>query len=216
MSRGDAFDLQEAHATITHDPAGRPLGVRYADGHEDGLQKTLGPLLRRSALVTYLARRGQSVLTDTRTGDSWIGRLGRGRGGGGPVKRNSAADDLDTARVTPQLADIMRLVSRGRRVAFVYVPSFVYGPKGQMTFEHRSLLERPAIEQAARQAGATLIDLSPDFQAAYRKTGRPLTGFATSKLGEGHLNAEGQAVVADALHRRLVPLLTAPTPGTPN
>jgi hypothetical protein len=216
MSRGDAFDLQKAHATIAHDPAGRPLGVRYAEGHEDGLQKALGPLLRRSALATYLARRGQSVLTDTLTGDSWIGRLSRGRDNGGPVRRNSAADALDTARVTPQLADIMRLVSQGRRVAFVYAPSFVYGPNGQMTLEHRSLLERPAIEAAARQAGVTLIDLSPDFEAAYRRTGRPLTGFATSKLGEGHLNVEGQAVVADALHRRLVPLLLAPTLGAPD
>jgi hypothetical protein len=216
MSRGDAFDLQEARATVAHDPAGRPMSVRYAEGHEDGLQKALGPLLRRSALVTYLARRGQSVLTDTRTGDSWIGRLSRRHGGESAVRRNSAADELDTARVTPQLADIMRLVTQGRRAAFVYVPAFIYGPDGQMTYEHRSLLERPAIARAARLAGATLIDLSPDFEAAYRQTGRPLTGFNTSKLGEGHLNAYGQAVAARALHRRLIPLLTAPTLGAPN
>jgi hypothetical protein len=215
MSRGDAFDLQEARATIAHDPAGRPLSVRYAEGHEDGLQKALGPLLRRSALVTYLARRGQSVLTDTRTGDSWIGRLSR-RARGSAVKRNSAADHLDTAVVTPQLADIMRLVSQGRRAVFVYVPSFIYGPNGEMTYEHRSLLERPAIARAARQAGVALIDLSPDFEAAYRQTGRPLTGFNTSKLGEGHLNPYGHAVVARALHQRLVPLLPAPASGTPN
>jgi hypothetical protein len=189
--------------------------VGYAEGHEDGLQKALGPLLRRSALVTYLARRGQSVLTDTQTGGSWIGRLSR-HGGGSALRRNSAADDLDANRIMPQLADIMRLVSQNRRVAFVYVPSFIYGPDGQMTYEHRSLLERPVIARAAGMAGATLIDLSPDFEAAYRQTGRPLTGFNTSKLGEGHLNSYGQAVVAQALHRRLVPLLNAPAVGAQN
>lgn len=215
MSRGDAFDLQEARTTIAHDPAGRPLSVRYAEGHEEGLQKALGPLLRRSALVTYLARRGQSVLTDTQTGDSWIGRLSR-HGGGSAVRRNSAADDLDADRVALQLADIMRLVSQNRRAAFVYVPSFIYGPDGQMTYEHRSLLERPVIARAARLAGATLIDLSPDFEAAYRQTGRPLTGFNTSKLGEGHLNTYGHTVVAQALHRRLVPLLGSPAAGAQN
>jgi lysophospholipase L1-like esterase len=39
--------------------------------------------------------------------------------------------------------------------------------------------------------------------AAYARSGQPLTGFANSRLGEGHLNASGHAVVADAIARGL-------------
>jgi hypothetical protein len=35
--------------------------------------------------------------------------------------------------------------------------------------------------------------------AAYARTGQPLTGFANSRLGEGHLNEGGHAAVAAAI-----------------
>jgi len=199
-SRGDAFDLRDAKVTIAHDPAGQPTGLVRAPSDRDALQERLEPIMRRSALTTFLVRRANSELTALRTGDSWTGWMMRG-GAATIAARNSGAEKLDRPAIEAQLDEILRLVGRDRRIAIVALPAFRYEAHRKVDLEPRSQAEAGLFEAAARHAGVPFVDAGPAMAAAYARTGRPLTGFANSRLGEGHLNAWGHAVVADAIAR---------------
>ncbi|ATE64610.1 GDSL-type esterase/lipase family protein [Rhizorhabdus dicambivorans] len=202
VSRGDAFDLRDAGVTIEHDAAGRPTGLSRPPSGRDAMQERLEPIMRHSALATFLVRRANSELTALRTGDSWTGWMIRG-GKATIAGRNSGEEALDRAAIEAQLDDILELVNRGRRIAIVALPAYRYEAHGKVELEPRSQAEAGLFEAAARRAGLPFVDAGPAMAAAYARTGRPLTGFRNSRLGEGHLNAWGHEVVAAAITRGL-------------
>lgn len=206
MSRGDVFDLVQSGATIVNDDRGRPVGVINRPSAKDQMQADLGPLLQRSALATYLARRAASMTAQTQGGSSWFARLVLRRGKPAAAHRNSAAETLppDAAR---RLAAVFQVMAAKGPVVFVSLPSLEYFPGGRATYEPRSRLEAPVFHRAAALAGVRFYDLTGDMAAAYAASGRPLAGFATSRLGEGHLNAYGHEVVGRAMARDLAPAL---------
>ena len=198
ISRGDGFDLRDAAVRIQRDGAGRPVGVSHSPSARDALQEELGPLIRHSALATFLVRRANAEWTGLKNGDSWTGWLLRGgkAAGGG---RNSGQEVLDRPKIEAQLVDILDIVKRDRRLVMIAVPAYRYQSGGKVELEPRSKAEAGLFEAAARRAGIPFIDVAPAMVAAYARGGRPLTGFANSRIGEGHLNREGHEVVAAAI-----------------
>ncbi len=198
ISRGDAFDLRDAHIIIERDANGRPVGVSRPRSTRDALQEALGPLIRHSALATFLVRRANAEWTALKTGDSWTGlaiRGGEPAGGG----RNSGAETIDRAAIERQIVDILEIVKRERRVVMIAMPAWQYRADRKVELEPRSKIEAQLFANVARRADIPFLDVGPALAAAYRHDGRPLTGFANSRLGEGHLNEEGHRVVAAAI-----------------
>lgn len=202
ISRGDAFDLRDSGATIVRDAAGRPAGVSRPPSGRDALQEKLAPLMRHSAFATFLVRRANAEYTALKGGDSWTGWAMRG--GQEPAeRRNSGAETLDRPAIEAQLVDILDIVKQGRQIVMVGLPSYSYESQGRLKLEPRAQAEKGLFAAAARRAGVPFIDAGPAMEQAYARTGRPLTGFANSHIGEGHLNEEGHAVVARAIAARL-------------
>lgn len=202
ISRGDGFDLRDARVRIARDSTGRPVDVSRLPSARDALQEDLGPLIRHSALATFLVRRANTEWTTLKGGDSWTGwalRGGKPASGG----RNSGQEVLDRKAIEAQLVDILDIVKRDRRIVMVAMPAWQYKSGRQVELEPRSKAEAGMFEAAARRAGVPFIDVGPALKAAYARTGHPLTGFANSRIGEGHLNEEGHAVVAAAIAERL-------------
>ena len=198
ISRGDGFDLRDAAVRIRRDGAGRPVGVVRLPSARDALQEDLGPLIRHSALATFLVRRANTEWTTLKNGDSWTGwALRSGKPAGGA--RNSGREVLDREAIEAQLVDILDIVKRDRRIMMVAMPAYRYQSGRKVALEPRSQAEAGLFEAAARRTGIPFIDVGPAMKAAYARTGRPLTGFANSRIGEGHLNEEGHAVVAAAI-----------------
>jgi len=198
VSRGDAFDLRDAKVQIEHDAAGRPIAITRSPNARDALQEDLGPLIRHSALATFLVRRANSEWTGLKSGDSWTGLVLRG-GRAATEARNSGEERLDRAAIESQLVDILNLIKQGRRIVVVSIPAWRYEAHRRVELEPRSQAEAGLFEAAARRAGIPFIDAGPAMAAAYSRTGHPLTGFANSHLGEGHLNVEGHEAVAAAI-----------------
>ena len=198
VSRGDGFDLRDAKVRIARDAAGRPIGVSRPPSARDALQEDLGPLIRRSALATFLVRRANAEWTGLKTGDSWTGWALRG---GRPVAaaRNGGAEVLDRPAIEAQLVDILTIVKRDRKLAIVVMPAWRYEAHRKVELEPRSQAEAGLFADAARKAGVPFIDVGPAMAAAYARTGHPLTGFANSRIGEGHMNEEGHEAVATAI-----------------
>jgi len=197
MSRGDAFDLRDAHARIIRDAQGKPTGVTSAVGSKDALQAHIEPLMKSSALITYMARRVALLTSTLQQSESWLGRLMR-RGSPPADARNSSGETLPP-EVGQTLADIMRVVRLQGPVLVVSLPSFRYLPDGQSAYEPRSMAEAALFRRAAQEAGVPYLDLTAAMQSAYARDGHPLTGFSTSKMGEGHLNQHGHEVVGRAM-----------------
>lgn len=198
ISRGDAFDLRDSHVRIDRDGAGRPISVSRPRLTRDALQEVLGPVMRYSALVTFLVRRANTEWTALKTGDSWTGWALRGGNPAGDG-RNSGEELLDRPAIAAQLVDILDIVKRNRRVVMIAMPAWQYQADRKVELEPRSKLEAGLFAEAARRAGIPFVDIGPALAGAYRRTGHPLTGFANSRIGEGHLNEEGHRVVAVAI-----------------
>lgn len=85
-------------------------------------------------------------------------------------------------------------------LVFVYCP---YTPKLEQGAVSLKNPEEDAKELFARvcsEMGVGFVDLSRTFNEFYRETGRLPRGFFNSPPGAGHLNADGQRLIAEALH----------------
>jgi hypothetical protein len=198
ISRGDAFDLRDSGAEIVRDAAGKPVSVKRPPSGRDALQEDLGPIIRHSALATFLVRRANAEWTGLRTGDSWTGWALRGGKAPGE-KRNSGQEVLDRPAIEAKLVDILSILKRDQKLVMITFPAYQYEAGRKVELEPRSKAEAGLFQAAAAKAGIPFIDAGPAMAAAYARTGRPLTGFGNSHLGEGHLNEEGHQVVAGAI-----------------
>lgn len=198
VSRGDAFDLRDSDAVIVRDGRGAPVAIRRPPSTRDALQADLDPLMRHSALATFLVRRANSEYSGLSTGDSWTGWALRG-GRPASEKRNSGAETLDRPVIEARLVDILTMLKRKHRLVIATLPAYRYEAGGKVELEPRSQIEAGLFETAARRAGVPLIAVGSAMAKAYARTGHPLTGFANSHIGEGHLNEEGHKVVAAAI-----------------
>ncbi len=83
--------------------------------------------------------------------------------------------------------------------------AILYAPRVPYLDDGRVLLEHPVADLAARfgamcrQEGIEFIDLSGALAAHFESSGRTPMGFHNGRIGRGHLNGDGQKVLADAL-----------------
>ncbi|MUM77824.1 hypothetical protein GKC30_09275 [Pseudodesulfovibrio sp. F-1] len=84
--------------------------------------------------------------------------------------------------------------------------SFVYCPPDSPAFRDGKVFVQagpvPEVElfrSICKESGVGFIDMTPRFNAHYEQTGRFPRGFFNSPPGTGHLNAEGQRMIAEAL-----------------
>jgi lysophospholipase L1-like esterase len=206
MTRGDAFDLRDAKATIVK--TGPGLGdvrIDQAKPEHDFVQEKFGPLLRQSALATFLARRGNLFINGITKGDGWLGYFLR-HGHKAPPAKNET-DGFPTQAIEVQLTQLMQVAEARGPVAFISIPSFVYHAHGQTELEPRSQVEAEIFPAAARRAGIPFVDLGPELRAIYAREQRPFSGFDNSQIGTGHLNTYGHSVVAKLIAAHLPDLL---------
>ena len=198
MTRGDAYDLRDAHVRFVPD-ASAPLGERVERQRpdRDAVADKLAPVLQRSALLTFLMRRARLYLDGVQHGSGWTGFVLRGFHAAPPGRDETL--DFPIEETTAHLAELMRLAQSGHRVMFISIPSFAYHSDGRIEFEPRSRVEQRVFPEAARRAGVPFVDLAPELMAIYRHDQRPFVGFDNSRIGTGHLNEYGHAVVAQLI-----------------
>ncbi|MBS3821163.1 MAG: hypothetical protein KGY81_05315 [Phycisphaerae bacterium] len=86
-------------------------------------------------------------------------------------------------------------------MAFVLLPETPEIRDGNVAFEptdHNSNVYGPFVE-TCRQQNVPCLDMRERFNDFYRRTGRFPRGFANTPPGTGHLNADGHALVANAV-----------------
>lgn len=195
LGDGDLFEL---------DREDRIAFVRGGDGElelrqlpfpdrRSQVQRALGWLARHSALAEQLRDRLRrlAVQEQRRLRAKFGAEVAGGPMTGGALKESLPAD-LD------ERLDFFheQLAPWHGRVLYLYLPKLEYdGPRVAPAFpEHARILR----EFAARH-GSAFVDAGPALARAYQRTGQPLSGFANSRPGQGHLNAAGHAAVADTL-----------------
>lgn len=188
-------------------------------------RRPAGPLPRQTSLLLALAQlmTGDSGRAEPRPRleASAILELG---GRGTPVSFDSLppnARDLDvpTAAALEQVMNESAAFARRHRIAFwwVYVPTkrrvwhewLRFPPEASTTMADWTPSDLPDhIGQMARQRGIGFVDLTPALVAATRER----QSLLFNPIAETHLTAEGAAVVAQELARR-ISLAPTPSPG---
>ncbi|WP_285905638.1 hypothetical protein [Pseudodesulfovibrio pelocollis] len=111
----------------------------------------------------------------------------------------TVSTDCDLEQAWRYLVSQMQQQSRVG-LAFVYCP-----PDSPVIRDGRVVLETGPVPDVERfraiceESGAGFIDMTPQFNAFYEQTGRFPRGFFNSPPGSGHLNADGQRMIAEAL-----------------
>ena len=105
------------------------------------------------------------------------------------------------------MTDWFRLLNRqaadaGVRLIIYYHPQMALNMDGGMTFyTHPQCL--PAFARACADAGVIFIDMTGEFRRAYEQDHIVAKGFANTALATGHLNSQGQRLVAEAIYRAI-------------
>ena len=95
---------------------------------------------------------------------------------------------------------ITALSSRSERpLVFLYAPRLPYIDGGEVLTGHPARMQAARFAAACRRHGIDFLDLSAQFAAFYRETGRFPIGFANSQLGKGHYNRHGHQLIAAAV-----------------
>lgn len=111
----------------------------------------------------------------------------------------AAPADCDLDQAWRYLVSELKRQSQGI-VAFVYCP-----PDSPVLRDGRVVLETGPVPDVERfravceESGVGFIDMTQPFNGFYEQTGRFPRGFFNSPPGSGHLNADGQRMIAEAL-----------------
>lgn len=115
------------------------------------------------------------------------------------AESGAVPSDCDLEQAWRYLVSQMQQQSRVG-LAFVYCP-----PDSPVIRDGRVVLETGPVPDVERfraiceESGVGFIDMTLRFNALYEQTGRFPRGFFNSPPGSGHLNADGQRMIAEAL-----------------
>jgi lysophospholipase L1-like esterase len=194
LELGDPAKLGEARAELQ----GRSEFQRAEANAGGSLPGRLRALFKRSALVKYLSVR--LALLDQHERERFARKFLPAAGP--PVDPNSVPASPTTIATTDSLMN--EIVALSPRPILVYIPFLDYfAAKPAEMYPNRRAFWRAVAERHH----VTLIDPTDALLAEFRRTGQPLHGFDNSRLGAGHLNALGHAIVgrmlADTLAERM-------------
>ncbi len=197
VNAGDRFDFLNDHLTVRR--CGSPSAIcAYRLPPISPVATTgIAGLARRSALVTFLARRFQEPVAD---------ELAQARALLLPSATAKAANLPAGGYRDEDFEDLLACVFRRIRARYplivVAVPNTDFGPGRLSTAPDGGAFET-AVARAAADSGATYFDAGPALEQAYRQSGQPPRGFAFNTPGAGHLNAAGHRTLARGLEREL-------------
>jgi lysophospholipase L1-like esterase len=196
LTRGDLLDLLRDNIVITRDANQAIEAMSLRPAATDRFKATLGPILRRSALVTHLARRLKPAVTDTiRDWVCWVR-------GCEQEPLGSAFDQAyaqnHQAEAAQRLHFALVALQKKRPLIAIYVPALQYGVRGEVTQAYP--WEGRVYASVARTLEIPYLDTTEALTKAYRATGQPPHGFANAIIGSGHLNESGHEAVGRALH----------------
>jgi lysophospholipase L1-like esterase len=193
---GDVAGLTRSDVTVAYTEAGAIESLELILSDKDQLKALAGPLIRTSALATYMMRRVKPLVLDA------LALLPEQRA----VPTPPSLDEQQLrVNVIARLEWVLRDMQRAAPVVVVHVPELAYHPGRRA--EVSTYDDAAWFRAAAERAGVDFIDCGPDLVAAYARTGQPSHGFANYRIGVGHLNQQGHRAVARSIARWLQPRL---------
>lgn len=85
-------------------------------------------------------------------------------------------------------------------VLFVYAPETPFLNKGRLHMENSEADLAEEFGLLCKERGIGFISMEDSFQEFVHRNGRFYKGFAKSRPWEGHYNADGHHLVAEAIH----------------
>ena len=113
------------------------------------------------------------------------------------------ADPTLSGAMDPALIDwaVGRLAeSYGPNLTILYLPTSIRYDRGSTTSPSPTEEE---VARACQRHSVDIVNPRPQMEAEFTSTGQPLSGFANTQPGTGHLNAEGDRIVAEVLAEHL-------------
>lgn len=128
--------------------------------------------------------------------------MGEVAAGSPPAQAANAEPDAATLAAWSWLLDAFR--SRTRLpVLFVYVPTVPCLQDGRVCSVDPQARLLGRFGELCRARGLGFIDMGDDFRRFHAQTGRLPRGFDNTVPGQGHLNADGHRLVAEAVCRTM-------------
>ena len=205
VGRGDVQDILGRDILASRSASGAITAVSVRAPTKDRLKSLFAPLLKRSALATYMMRRAKPVVMG-------LLRKKNPREPGVVAKVRPPEDEGVNQEALDRFVFVLNELKRSADVLLVYIPNLSWGLGGSSSYV--SALDLQTVNRAAELAGVTVLDMGPALQDEYRTTLQPPIGFANQRIGFGHLNADGH----EAIGRRIGEWLqqfraTSPRPG---
>jgi len=195
LSPGDLLDTLQNNVVVTTDPESATESIALAPAINDRIKEKLGPLLRRSALVTHLARRLKPVLTQSvKDAMCWVRDC--------PASDASAIRDQSYAErnqveAERRLRMVLAPLAQATHLSIVHVPALLY--KTERRIEHQYPWEGAIYRTVCESLEIPYLDTTDALEKSYQHSGQPGHGFSNAIVGQGHLNAEGHRAVGQAI-----------------
>lgn len=185
LTLGDIADLEATpRHVIRKKNSGQISKIIVRPSANNKLRPYIEPAIHHSALATIMMGRMALLAHDVR------------------IPTFLTSSDVTEVAATDTDAELLFLfgeLNRQHKTAFLYIPVLHYLPGGHTTEIAASVTERHRLKATVMASGAPFIDAGPMMRAAYARGQYPLAGFQNARLGEGHLNTQGHAAVAEAL-----------------
>ena len=199
LTRGDLLDLLRGNVEVTRDSNDALETMSLRPVPEDRFKEVLGPFLRKSSLLTHLARRLKPTVTGiVKPLASWVKGTKSGDGGS---KLDQAYVQLHEEEVAKRLSFTLMEVHKKWPLVVIYIPALNYDADGEVS--HTFPWEGRIYAGVTSELGIPYFDTSEALAEVYRTSGQPPHGFSNAVIGKGHLNEEGHEAVGRALHRWL-------------
>lgn len=120
-----------------------------------------------------------------------------------PLRTQAGGGDIPHVTLEEGWAPLFEEIKKvtDRKVIFVYMPS-APAPEGDaVLFRDKEGPNKNRFKTLCQSYGVAFVDMTEPFVDYYLTTGHFPRGFFNSPPGRGHLNAEGQRMVADVLAR---------------
>ncbi len=124
------------------------------------------------------------------------------------TKQNKSSQEIPTIDEKPysQLFEYLRSIEEkfNTKIIIVFHPGYQIEKNGSISFsklKYKDVFKKKTIEN-----GITFINLKEDFIKMYNESHHLPHGFITGKIGYGHLNKYGHAIMANAVYKAILEL----------
>ena len=90
-----------------------------------------------------------------------------------------------------------------KELIIIYHPSIEIGEDGSLHIIRENAVDVESFGRLCSKNNIIFIDVSDDFIKSYAQNYAVPYGYSNTRMGSGHLNADGHKVIADALYEIL-------------